>query len=407
MGKTLGLDLGTNSIGWAILEKEDNKAKLLDKGVLIFTEGVKNENGNESSRSAERTSYRSARKLKFRRKLRKYETLRVLVQNKMCPLSLKEVEDWRKSNFKKYPTNPGFLEWLKTDEEKNKNPYLFRAKASIKKIDEKDLGRAFYHMAQRRGFLSNRLDTTDNSIVEDQAPEIEQIIEESCNLLELQKELDSYFNTFDKTNEVEKPLFKISRSFYGIIKNSDMEIAELKNKLKERLYRKENLGDVKSGISDLTEKMQKSYSETMGQYFNSLYPKNKIRKHYTARKEHYLHEFETICKTQGLPSINPDEKAEDKKYSGLVLDLYKAIFYQRPLKSQKGLVGKCSFEKNKPRCPVSHPLFEEFRMWSFINNIKMKAPEDEKLRPLTSDEKQKIVPKFYRKANRILILKNL
>ncbi|MEA3496718.1 MAG: hypothetical protein U9R42_11860, partial [Bacteroidota bacterium] len=68
MSKTLGLDLGTNSVGWAIIEKEKNTqnkitTSLIDKGVIIFSEGVKNEKGQESSRAAERTEFRSARKL--------------------------------------------------------------------------------------------------------------------------------------------------------------------------------------------------------------------------------------------------------------------------------------------------------------------------------------------------------
>jgi hypothetical protein len=29
-------------------------------------------------------------------------------------------------------------------------------------------------------------------------------------------------------------------------------------------------------------------------------------------------------------------------------------------KSQKGNIGKCTLEPNKPRCPVSHPVFEIF-----------------------------------------------
>ena len=81
MKKILGLDLGTNSIGWAIVEKDGTDFSLLDKGVRIFSEGVKSEKGIESSRAAERTGFRSARKLKYRRKLRKYETLKVLSKN--------------------------------------------------------------------------------------------------------------------------------------------------------------------------------------------------------------------------------------------------------------------------------------------------------------------------------------
>ena len=40
-------------------------------------------------------------------------------------------------------------------------------------------------------------------------------------------------------------------------------------------------------------------------------------------------------------------------------ELYRAIFFQRPLKSQKGLIGKCSLDKTKSRCAISHPDFEE------------------------------------------------
>lgn len=104
MGKILGLDLGTNSIGWAIVETENNKNfELLEKGVHIFQEGVKIEKGIEGSKAEERTGYRSARRLKFRRKLRKISTLRVLIENDYCPkLSEQELNDWR---FKKSISN--------------------------------------------------------------------------------------------------------------------------------------------------------------------------------------------------------------------------------------------------------------------------------------------------------------
>ena len=78
--------------------------------------------------------------------------------------------------------------------------------------------------------------------------------------------------------------------------------------------------------------------------------------------------------------------------------LHRAIFYQRPLKSQKGLVGKCTFERSKSRCPVSHPLFEEFRMRSFINNIRLAAPDSAEPRPLTQEECEAIRPLFLRKS---------
>lgn len=55
MAKILGWDLGTNSIGWAIVEKEGNDFSLIDKGVRIFSEGVNIEakTNSESSKAAQ------------------------------------------------------------------------------------------------------------------------------------------------------------------------------------------------------------------------------------------------------------------------------------------------------------------------------------------------------------------
>ncbi|MDX9882999.1 MAG: type II CRISPR RNA-guided endonuclease Cas9 [Prolixibacteraceae bacterium] len=312
MGKILGLDLGTNSIGWAIVEKEsDSDFQLIEKGVRIFQEGVKIEKGIESSKAAERTSYRSARRLKYRRKLRKIATLKVLSAYGYCPeLSVTALNNWRYK--KQYPVNEAFMNWQKTDETTQKNPYRYRALAVEQKLDLSNeterfmLGRAFYHIAQRRGFLSNRLEGT--------------------------KESD------------------------GAVKKEIEEISVAK-------------GD-----------------KTLGQYFFSLYQENeKIRGRYTHREMHYIDEFERICRFQ---KISDEMRAQLKR----------AIFYQRPLKSQKGSIGKCVFEPKKPRCAVSRPEFEEYRMLCFINNIRIKAPDDEKLRELSTAERLKIRPVFFRKS---------
>ena len=84
----------------------------------------------------------------------------------------------------------------------------------------------------------------------------------------------------------------------------------------------------------------------------------------------------------------------------IVRQIEKAIFDQRPLKSQKGQVGKCVFEKNKTKCPSSHPMYEEFRMLSFINNIKIQTPNDSALRPLSTEERELIMPLFFRKSKK-------
>ena len=52
----------------------------------------------------------------------------------MCPLSIDEVKEWRKSDFKEYPLHPEFLNWLRTGDNVNINPYYFRDRASREKV---------------------------------------------------------------------------------------------------------------------------------------------------------------------------------------------------------------------------------------------------------------------------------
>lgn len=409
MTKILGLDLGTNSIGWAVVERDNNDFSLKDKGVRIFSEGVKSEKGVESSRAAERTGYRSARKIKYRRKLRKYETLKVLSLNGMCPLSIDEIMEWKKSGFKNYPLNPEFLKWLSTDEDSNVNPYFFRDRASKQKVTLFELGRAFYHISQRRGFLSNRLDQSAEGILEEHCPKIEAIVEDLISIDEILINIKDYFfeagildgnekNGYTKDlDEGDKKLVSLHKSILTILKKNESDFEKCKSEIIERLNKKDVLGKVKGKIKDISQAMLDGNYKTLGQYFYSLYNKEKIRNQYTSREEHYLSEFITICKVQGIDKINEEEKINERKFDGLAKDLYKAIFFQRPLKSQKGLIGKCSFEKSKSRCAISHPDFEEYRMWTYLNTIKIGSQSDKKLRFLTQDEKLKLVPKFYRK----------
>jgi len=410
MAKILGLDLGTNSLGWAIVEndKESGKEtlKLKNKGVVIFSEGVgRGSQGQEISRAAQRTAFRGTRKLKFRRKLRKYETLLVLSESKMCPLTKDEVIAWKKSNFKEYPTNEIFLNWLKTDDDKQKYPYFFRDKASREKINKLDLGRAFYHLAQRRGFLSNRLDQSDKGIVELHKPNLLDVLEESKTRTELVITINDYFENIEIANKKKKDLDAGGQkllTLYNVIQKvlkENSELEKMKGLIIERLNKKENLGKVKQGISDLDEKIKDGNFGTLGQYFYSIYDKSnqRIRNQYTAREEHYIKEFEQICKIQDLGEIITNENEPNKRYKSLTLLLYKAIFYQRPLKSQKGLIGKCTLEPAKYRCSVSRPEFEEYRMYQYLNNFKIKTPVNEKMRVLTNEEKEKIKPLFFRK----------
>lgn len=305
MEKVLGLDLGTNSIGWAIIERK-SEVELVDRGVHIFQEGVHIENGNESSKASERTDHRALRRHYFRRRLRKIETLSVLSDLGYCPkLTPDQLKDWK--NNGNYPLTDELIKWQQTDDGLDKNPYHCRLLAINGKLEDKYIvGRALYHICQRRGFLSNRLEST-----------------------------------------------------------------------------KDREGVVTDGINKLTQEIQQANCRTLGEYFYKCYGEKKIRSRYTSRLEHYKAEFDEICRVQQIP---PEHK----------LRLECAIFFQRPLKSQKGLVGKCTFEPKKSRCPISHPRYEYYRMLCFVNNIRIKTPNDEQFRALNGSEKEEITPLFLR-----------
>lgn len=119
----------------------------------------------------------------------------------------------------------------------------------------------------------------------------------------------------------------------------------------------------------------------------------RVRNRYTLRSD-YRNEVEKILDFQ---QIN-DEKFRQK----LLLETSNgSIFYQRPLRSQKGLVGKCTLEPNKARCPISHPKFEEYRAWSFINNIKYRTDRDAPFEPIPLELKEKLYhDKFFFKSKR-------
>ncbi len=184
MDKILGLDLGTNSIGWAVVD--NNKKKILGTGVRIFPEGVEKlgQGKKEKSKNATRRQARQMRRQYFRKKTRRARLLDILIYQDMCPLNEIELKTWtewnkiEKKDGRKFPSSPKFIAWLKL------NPYRLRSKAVSEALikervelktsngreafvfTEKEVfGRILYHLIQRRGFLSNRKGKEDGTIV--------------------------------------------------------------------------------------------------------------------------------------------------------------------------------------------------------------------------------------------------
>ncbi|MCL2413055.1 MAG: hypothetical protein FWC98_02845 [Bacteroidales bacterium] len=99
--KTLGLDLGTNSIGWAIRDTERDENQIIDNGVGVFQKGVGDGKSGEFSLAAERRKNRSKRRLYNAKRYRKWELLKILIENGMCPLTLEELRLWSIGNWQK------------------------------------------------------------------------------------------------------------------------------------------------------------------------------------------------------------------------------------------------------------------------------------------------------------------
>ncbi len=131
MKKILGIDLGTNSLGWALVASEN---AIIDGGVIIFPRGnnVDAKNGKESSFSQQRTVYRGARRRLYRRKLRRRRLLDLAARY----FNLSENAIFSDSS-------PLTL-------------YRLRAEALHRNLSAGELFRVCLYFAKKRGFLSNR-----------------------------------------------------------------------------------------------------------------------------------------------------------------------------------------------------------------------------------------------------------
>lgn len=344
MSSILGLDLGTNSIGWAIRDTTVSGNQIIHKGVLTFEKGVGEGKSGEFPMVQKRTESRGKRRNYQAEKYRKWELLKCLIAQGMVPLTTEELDSWQKYTKgvgRKYPKSQIFLNWLRFDFDGDGKPdferlgfsrheshYLFRMLAVSEDPEHRKifadepyiLGRVLYHLVQRRGFRG-RDEEEARTIVEGSA--------------------DS--------------------GTKGV------------NEIKDFISKYKTLG--------------------AALYYLQQEKNERIRKRYNLRAD-YEAELKEICRVQNL-------------VSDVYKKLHKAIVWQRPLRGQKGLIGYCTFEtplKNqqgnyikagKKRCPTSHPLYEEYRTWVFINNLKIETPDDiDRVQYI----KEYVYPLFYNKS---------
>lgn len=313
----LGLDIGVASVGWSRIEcdPDDNfrPVRLLAAGAHIFEPGTEGSQadiakGKDVARNQQRRTARLTRRQTWRRARRKQQLLRLLIAHDLMPApgtSIKrpeEIDTYLKAFDADLRTR-----WLTEGRhlDELRLAYLVRAAAAEREIGRHDFGRALYHLAQRRGFLSNR-------------------------------RADARKKDGDDDRSV-----------------------------------------VKAAINGLQERIDAHTPPLLGAYLASLDPQQeKVRRQWTSRKM-YTDEFDALWFKQAEHHALADD-ARDA--------IRKSIFSQRPLKSQKNLIGRCSLIPTEPRAPIAHRLYQRFRVLQTVNNLQV-VPPDGSPKALKSDER--------------------
>lgn len=140
MKNILGLDLGSGSIGWAVIKEDENNRVILGLGSRIIPLSVDDATqftqGKSITKNADRTANRTQRKGYDRRQLRRQALTQYLHMLGMTPdetlIKLPQQELW-----------------------------TLRAKAVTEKISLPELGRVLYHLNQKRGYKSGKADFQD------------------------------------------------------------------------------------------------------------------------------------------------------------------------------------------------------------------------------------------------------
>jgi CRISPR-associated endonuclease Csn1 len=91
--------------------------------------------------------------------------------------------------------------------------------------------------------------------------------------------------------------------------------------------------------------------------------------------------------------------AQKDFHPGLLSDelrtkIERIVFYQRPLKSQRGLIGKCTFEAGKKRCDMARQQAQRLRYWQDLNNLQLQDPQTLNWRTLSDTEKSLLAEKL-------------
>ncbi len=453
MKTVLGLDLGTTSIGWAFIkeaENENEESSIEKIGVrvnpLSTDEQTDFEKGKSVSSNADRTLKRGARRNLDRYKLRRDNLIEVLKESKLI-------------------SDETIL--AEIDKSSTHLTYFIRAKAAIEKIEKEEFARVLLMINKKRGYKSSRKaknedegQVIDGMAVAKTLYEQELTPGEYCyQILKSGKKYLPDFYRSDLKAEFEK-VWKVQKQYYPEILTDEVKLelnekgqkatvaifinkakvytAENKagtreeKKLKLYLWRSQavmeqlKIEEVASVIAEINNNINSSSGylgaisdrskelyfnkETIGQYLHHQLKRNPHTrtKGQVFYRQDYLDEFETIWETQA--------KFHTELTPTLKLDIRDMIiFYQRRLKSQKGLISFCEFEskpigiiddgKTKIKnvgyrvAPKSSPLFQEFKIWQNLNSLLVQNKKTKEVLSFDQDAKQTLFDELNIKGN--------
>lgn len=453
MKRILGLDIGTTSIGWAIVEATDEKninditgkeaetdinnnrigiyedavgVRIIAQDTERFDRGLtlNDPKGSTLTPTANRRVKRGIRRIKSRYKLRRDKLGRVLDFIEMNP-------------DKAYYTNEKGKRGDYNDI--GKAIYQLRDKAIREKISLNELGRILSHLNQWRGYSSDRFKKEEVETTKKGEKEIfTSVVISIDGPFPHDKKNHRFKIKFDDGNEgwqvrnLDKPEsdFKTDSQLCSYSFNEKFDpIEEIKQINKEKEVDKNSYAFRKKEINDSLHEFIENTHGTVGSYFyQKVYveqSRDRVRNYHVDR-DYYEDELNKIWNLQfefhkdffekliikdvvaeGFGKTYKSSQKENPTYKQILSEVEKKdgikeqlryflkdkiIFFQRPWQQAKNK-GQCPFEKIKVKketiikgtgkkeivedyvgrtvIPRSHPLFQEFKIWQQINNVRL------------------------------------
>ncbi len=463
--KILGLDIGTNSIGWALINQdlENKSGNIIGMGsrIIPMSQDVLGDfdKGNSISQTASRTSFRGVRRLRERHLLRRERLHRVLNVLGWLPQHYAAHIDFENrpgqfidhtepklsyepdGNFLFMESFSEMLEDLKAHQpailnrtnrkgEPAKVPYdwtiyYLRKKALSQRITPHELAWIILNFNQKRGYYQLRGEEEEeipSKQVEFLSLKIVKVEAEA----EPNKKGETWYSlhlangwTYRRTSKTSLQDWEgKTRDFIVTTDlNTDGTVKTDKYGEEKRSFRSPGEDDW-TLVKKKTEQQIDESNQTVGEYiYHALLqkPSQKIRGKLirTIERKFYKKELKAILSKQ--MELQPSLFTEEQ-YNECIRELYHhneahrltlskrdlkhlfvedIIFYQRPLRSKKSSIANCSLEsrsyqakdkegnlikKTEPlkAIPKSHPLYQEFRVWQWLYNLKIYTKEDEK-----------------------------